>query len=97
MRNTEPRKGTETIRDYVTNTQARHILRNTEPRKGTETIANPLPIRGFVSGIEKHRTPEGDGNISDTAKEAGIVIEKHRTPEGDGNCFKNWMHNKHRI
>ena len=59
-------------------------MRNTEPRKGTET----LWLHHYQSDamIEKHRTPEGDGNqFRKFQVLIAYLIEKHRTPEGDGN------------
>ena len=38
--------------------------------------------------IEKHRTPEGDGNDFLFGDYVPPHIEKHRTPEGDGNFYQ---------
>ena len=67
-------------------------MRNTEPRKGTET--NEYRRKNAASIIEKHRTPEGDGNPRYTPMHVDNRIEKHRTPEGDGNeIFRDSMQN----
>ena len=42
----------------------------------------------LVYYIEKHRTPEGDGNDFLFGDYVPPHIEKHRTPEGDGNFYQ---------
>ena len=55
-----------------------------------KTPKTPRVYQGLRRLIEKHRTPEGDGNYGEKKKfivRACISIEKHRTPEGDGNMI----------